>query len=79
MLQNFAVSHLIRDGKVHQIDGIMKTAENSGSGMISLDSCLYDYLRQGLINLDAALRVAKQPDQLRILAAPTCPMTTNSA
>ena len=69
LLQNFAISHLIRDKKIHQIDGVMKSSESAGSGMVSLDTCLYDYLRQGLVTLDAALQVAKQPEQLKTLAA----------
>jgi twitching motility protein PilT len=65
LLQSFAVSHLIREGKVHQIDGLLQSAENAGSGMLSLDTCLLQLVMQGQIRVEDALRIAKDPEHLR--------------
>lgn len=65
LLQSFAVSHLIREGKVHQIDGLLQSSENAGTGMVSLDTCLLNYMRQGLITVEDGLRIAKDPEHLR--------------
>jgi twitching motility protein PilT len=69
LLQTYAVSHMIREGKVHQIDGYLQSVENDGSGMQSLDTALFKYVREGLITLDEALKVANSPDTLRRLAS----------
>jgi twitching motility protein PilT len=65
LLQSFAVSHMIREGKVHQIDGLLQSSENAGTGMISLDTCLLNYMRQGIITVEDGLRIAKDPEHLR--------------
>jgi twitching motility protein PilT len=69
LLQSYAVSHLIREGKIHQIDALLQSAEHAGSGMLSLDTCLYQFLVKGLIDLDDALSVAKDPEHLRKMAS----------
>jgi twitching motility protein PilT len=70
MLQTYAVSHMIRENKVHQLDGYLQTAEQqqSKSGVQTLDGCLLRYLGDGLITLDEAVRAASDPDNLRRLA-----------
>src|SRR2546423_9568362 len=69
LLQNYALAHLIRENKVFQIDGYLDTASNDGSGAQSLDSCIVRYMREGLITLEEALKVANQPDMIKGLAA----------
>jgi twitching motility protein PilT len=69
LLQNYAIAHLIRENKVFQIDGYLDTASNDGSGAQSLDSCIVRYLREGLIALEEALKVANQPESIKGLAA----------
>ena len=69
LLQNYAVSHLIRENKIHQIDGLLQSTESAGAGMMGLDTCLLRYLRQGLILLEDAVRVASDPDHLREMAS----------
>jgi twitching motility protein PilT len=64
LLNSYAVAHMIRDGKVHQIDGHLQTVEHS-TGMQSLDGCLLRYVRDGVITAEEALRVANHPDVLR--------------
>lgn len=69
LLQSFAVSNLIRDDKVHQLDGYLQSTDSEGSGMMGLDTCLFQFLKKGLILLDDAMRVAKDPLWLKEQAA----------
>jgi twitching motility protein PilT len=69
LLQSYAVSNLIRDDKVHQLDGYLQSGDSEGTGMVGLDTCLYQHLKKGLILLDDALRVAKDPVWLKEMAA----------
>jgi twitching motility protein PilT len=68
MLQTVGISNLIRENKCYQIDAYLQTAD-PGSGMQSLDSCLFQYVRDGLITLDEGLRVANFPEILKRMAA----------
>jgi twitching motility protein PilT len=69
LLQSYALSNLIRENKVFQIDGYLDTSSHDGSGMQSVDACLFMLLKQGEITLDEALKFANQPDSLKRLAA----------
>ena len=69
LLQNYAIAHLIRENKVFQIDGYLETASNDGSGVQSLDACILRCLKEGLITLEEALKVANQPESIKSLAA----------
>ena len=69
LLQSYAVSNLIRENKIFQIDGYLEAAANDGSGMQSLDVCLFRYVREGRIELAEALKLANQPESLQRLAA----------
>jgi len=65
LLQTYAISHMIRDGKVHQIDGYLQSAEHAGTGMQSLDTCLFRYVREDLIDISEAMRATEYPELLR--------------
>jgi twitching motility protein PilT len=67
MLQTVGISNLIRENKCYQIDAYLQTAD-PGSGMQSLDTCLFQYVRDGVITLDEGLRVANYPDVLKRMA-----------
>ncbi|MBS2021981.1 MAG: PilT/PilU family type 4a pilus ATPase [Deltaproteobacteria bacterium] len=69
LLQSYAVSHLIREGKTFQIDAYLDSASNDGSGAEALDHCLGRFLREGQITLEEALKVANAPDALKKFAA----------
>jgi twitching motility protein PilT len=69
LLQSYAVSNLIRENKVFQIDGYLDTASYDGSGMQSLDACLFKLVKGGEITVDEALKFANQPESLKRLAA----------
>ena len=68
MLQTVGISNLIRENKCYQIDAYLQTAD-PGSGMQSLDSCLFQYIREGVITLEEGLRVANFPDVLKRMSA----------
>jgi twitching motility protein PilT len=69
LLQSYAVSNLIREGKIFQIDGVLETASNDDSGMQSLDTHLFRLLKGGEIALQEALKFANQPEALERLAS----------
>ena len=69
LLQTYAVSHMIREGKIHLIDGYLQSVENDGSGMQSLDTGLFRYVREGLVTLEEAVTVANIPENIRRLAS----------
>jgi twitching motility protein PilT len=69
LLQSYAVSNLIRENKVFQIDGYLDSASNDGSGMQSVDACLFRLVKGGEITVEESLKVANQPDILKRLAA----------
>ncbi len=68
LLQSYAVSNLVRENKVFQIDGYLDSASNDGSGMQSVDACLYRLVKGGEITVDEALKFANQPDSVKRLA-----------
>lgn len=66
--QNFAVANMIRENKLHQLDGFLQSANFAETGMQSMDTCLLRYIKEGLIWLEDALKISDYPDQLRNLA-----------
>jgi twitching motility protein PilT len=68
MLQTVGISNLIRENKCYQIDAYLQTAD-PGSGMQSLDACLFQYIKDGLITPEEGLRVANFPDVLKRMTA----------
>ena len=49
MFLNNAMRNMIRESKIHQIDGIIATSQEEG--MISMDNSLIRLFRQGVISL----------------------------
>jgi twitching motility protein PilT len=68
LMQNFAIANMIRENKLHQLDGYLQSVNFEETGMQSMDACLLRYIKEGLIWLDEALQIADYPDQLRNLA-----------
>jgi len=68
LLQNFGISNMIRENKLHQLDGYLQSVNFEETGMQSMDTCLLRYIKEGLIWLDEALKIADYPDHLRELA-----------
>jgi len=69
LLQSYAVSNLIRENKIFQIDGYLDTASNDGSGMQSLDFCLFKLVKQGDLTVEEAVKLANQPESVKRQAA----------
>jgi len=65
MLQSYAISHMIRENKIHQIEGYLQSTEHAGSGMQSLDRNLLEFVQSGIITSDEAVRVASRPETLQ--------------
>lgn len=63
MLATSAVSNMIREGKSHQLPGVIETGQRAG--MQTLDQALMALLRRGLITREAVLARASNPDYLR--------------
>ena len=65
LLQNWAVSHMIRENKIHQMEGYLQSINYATTGMMALDTCIFNFLRDGIISLDEALKATDHPDQIK--------------
>jgi twitching motility protein PilT len=66
MLNNSAVSNMIREGKMHQVDNVIRTS--SDIGMIYLEKSLVNLVREGVISVQKAQEYAVHPEEvLRLL------------
>ena len=57
-----AIRNMIRDGKVHQIDGVIYSAARDD--MVSMDTSLLHLYNEGKITKETALRYATSPEML---------------
>ena len=57
-----AIKNMIRDNKVHQIDGLIYSS--SANGMLSMDNSLLRLYQQGVIDRQEALNHASNPEML---------------
>lgn len=62
MVVNPAIRNMIREGKVHQIDGMIYSS--SGENMISMDTSLFQLYKQGRITRETAINYATNLDML---------------
>jgi twitching motility protein PilT len=62
MIGTPAIRNLIREGKAHQMDNVIRTS--SDVGMISLESSLVKLVREGLITMDKAQEYAVHPEEV---------------
>jgi len=58
-----AVRNMIREGKTHQVPGFMEAGTKYG--MQTMDRCLGELCKRGLITKETALLNAKKPDEMR--------------
>jgi twitching motility protein PilT len=65
MLANTAVRHLIREGKTHELQGIIQM--NMSDGMQLLDSSLAELVLQGLVSREEAMLKSSNRDRLKNL------------
>ena len=57
-----AIRNLIREGKVHQIDGIIYTS--SSDNMIAMDTSIFNLYKQELITKHTAISEATNPEMM---------------
>lgn len=57
-----AIRNLIRERKVHQIDGIIYTS--SADNMISMDTSIYNLYKEGIISKETAISEAVHPEMM---------------
>ena len=62
MMVNPAIRTMIRDSKVHQIDGILATSARGE--MFSMDMSLTQLFQKGIISRETALNYAANPEQM---------------
>ncbi|KKR06225.1 MAG: twitching motility protein [candidate division WS6 bacterium GW2011_GWF2_39_15] len=62
MIANPAIKNLIREGKTHQIDNVIRTSADIG--MVSLEHSLVRLVREGLITMDKAQEYAVHPEEV---------------
>ena len=63
MRVNNAISNIIREGKTHQIDGVIQTSAQEG--MIGMDAYIMKLLQNGEISKETALRSASNQEQMQ--------------
>ena len=63
MRVNNAISNIIREGKTHQIDGVIQTS--GGDGMIGMDAYIMRLFRNGDITAETALMNASNTDTMQ--------------
>ncbi len=57
-----AIRNLIREGKVHQIDGIIYTS--SSENMIAMDTSIYNLYKEGIISKHTAIYESVNPEMM---------------
>ena len=62
MILTPAIRNLIREGKVHQIDGSIYSS--SADNMISMDTSIFNLYKEGLISKHTAITEATNPDMM---------------
>lgn len=62
MINNYAISNMIREGKNHQIDSQIQTG--SATGMIAMDDSIIKAYRQGEISKETACQYAQNKQEL---------------
>lgn len=62
MLLTPAIKNMIREGKVHQIDGVI--SQSRSEGMVTMDASLLKLLQDGVITKSTALEYAQDPEVL---------------
>lgn len=62
LINNIAISNLIRDKRTHEINTVMETS--SGEGMIDFNRCLVEKVRSGEISIETAYLYSMNPRSL---------------
>ncbi|MEG0369231.1 MAG: PilT/PilU family type 4a pilus ATPase, partial [Hungatella sp.] len=62
MFLNSAIRNMIRESKIHQIDGVIATSK--GEGMLSMDASLLKLYKEGTITRDTAISYSVNAEQM---------------
>lgn len=62
MIVNSAVRNMIRESKIHQIDTVIQSS--SGEGMITMDNCILDLYKRGVISQRSAVTYSSNADTM---------------
>jgi twitching motility protein PilT len=65
LLQSHGVANMIRENKIHQIEGQMQSGPADGSGTQGFDQALLRLVQDGTVLAEDALRIANFPEVLR--------------
>lgn len=60
---NTGISNLLREGKIHQIYGLMQSGQGA-SGMITMNQCLANYVKNNIIDTDTAYEASHDVKEL---------------
>lgn len=63
MVANPAVSNIIRENKIHELDLIIETS--AAEGMVSLNKSLADLVQNGKVAIEDALAYSRRPSELK--------------
>ncbi len=64
LLGSSGLGHMIREGKTHQIEGNLQSA-NDPQGTLGFDNCLFRLARERQVSADEAATFARAPEALR--------------
>lgn len=62
LISTAAVRNLIRENKIAQINSVLQTGQSTG--MQTLDQCLQDLVKRGIVSLEDARAKAQNPDMI---------------
>ena len=57
-----AIRNMIREGKIHQIDGVIYTSADKE--MVAMDTSIYKLYQQGIITKETAIENAMNPEMM---------------
>lgn len=62
MVVNSAIENMIREGKVYQINNVIY--QGAEEGMCTMNGCLEEYYKKGIITKDTAIMYSTNPEQM---------------
>ncbi|MBN2343293.1 MAG: PilT/PilU family type 4a pilus ATPase [Deltaproteobacteria bacterium] len=65
LLQNWAISNMIRENKTHQMESYLQSVNPAASGMQSMEMSLAQGVREGLVTLEEALKATEDTVTLK--------------
>ena len=69
LLNNYAVANMIRENKIHLLDGYLKSVNTAETGMQSMDQSIVRYIKEEVIEMTEGLKFADDPKHVQALAS----------